>query len=352
MKKFDSISHFLETGGFSYRIFDMGRKVMPISNDVFQRIESQEQLYLTPFQQNAWIALLFWTEVGGEKKNPVIWFLKFPIDEMGFLKQEARDSFLIGLLEQTGKNIQAKQAGEGGQDDLNESPFAFKPQVDRLAIFHALATKELEQQPSQYYQFAHDYLTDAVAFDQWQFLGLQGIADVVARLEQDDNEALLTSAIATMPNEPLFNFCQLLENIKFSEKLAESLKGKLLLTLDDNSPELLPLQSMIVRALTGTQSESMRRAALMWVLESSIGKEIEILVAISGRAWNDLHQKELLGVFILNLSYQEQRAFNAILVDLMMIPEMKELVLEQVRMPDRSAKLSLKLTEFMNAIKS
>ncbi|MEE9326948.1 MAG: DUF3549 family protein [Cocleimonas sp.] len=351
MKKFDSISHFLESGGFSYRIFDMGRKVTSISKGQFQKIENQECAYPSPFQRNAWIALLFWTQEEGEKKNPVIWFLKFPIDEMGFLKQDARDSFLISLLEQAGKNIQAKQAGEVGQDDLSESPFAFKPQADRLAIFHALATVELEQQPSQYYQFAHDYLTDDVPFEQWQFLGLQGVADVMVRLEQDDNEVLLESAIAFMPNEPLFTFCQLLENVNFSEGLTQSLNDKLMLTLGENSAELLPLQSMLVRALTGSQSESMRQDVLMLVLESSIGKEIEILAAISGRAWNDLCQKELLAVFMLNLANQSQMAFNAILTDLMMIPKMKALVLEQMRVPDRPAELSLKLSEFMKAIK-
>lgn len=352
MKKFDSISHFLETGGFSYQIFDMGRKVTPISNDAFQKIENQEYAYPSPFQQKAWIALLFWTDESDEEKNPVIWFLKFPIDEMGFLKQDARDSFLIGLLEQAGNNIQAKQLGEVSQDDLNESPFAFKPQADRLAIFHALATKKLGQLPSQYYQFAHDYLTDDIAFDQWHFLGLQGIADVVVRLDHDTNEALLVQAIACMPNEPLFNFCQLLENATLSEELAQSLKNKLLETLDEDNSDLLALQSMLVRALTGTRSENMRRDLLMLVLESSIGKEIEILAAISGRAWDDLRQNELLERFVLNLASQDQMAFNAILADLMMIPDMKELVLAQMRMPDRPVELSLKLSEFMMALKS
>jgi len=145
-EKFDSITHFLQTGGFSYRVFDMGRKVNCISNDEFENIEGQGNAYPSPFQKKAWLALLFWES--GKQNEAVIWFLQFPIDELGFLKLEARDAFLIDLLEQTGKNIQAKQHGKPSLDELKESPFAFKPNPDRLAMFHALATKALDQAAS------------------------------------------------------------------------------------------------------------------------------------------------------------------------------------------------------------
>ena len=60
MQKFDSISNFLQSEAFEYRIFDMGRKVSEISAAVFQQIEYQQELYPYPFQQKAWLALLFW----------------------------------------------------------------------------------------------------------------------------------------------------------------------------------------------------------------------------------------------------------------------------------------------------
>jgi len=352
MEKFDSITHFLQSGDFDYRVFDMGRKVISIPNREFQKIEAQEQAYPYPFQQKAWMALLFWSKKSGENKNPVIWFLQLPIDEMGFLKQDARDGFLIGLLEQAGKNIQAKQAGDITQDDLGESPFAFKPQADRLAMFHALATKALNQPPSRYYQFAHDYLTDAIAFDQWQFLGLQGIADIVARLDQDDNEALLANTISNMPQAPLESFCRLLENVESKNLLAQALMKKLFLTLENTQVEDLPLQSMLVRASSGIQADKLRQEILMRVLDSIIGREIEILAAISGRAWNDLRvNNEILELFIANLATQNQAAFNAILADLMMLPEMRDIVLGQMRSPERSSELSHKLSEFMQELK-
>ena len=59
MQKFDSISHFLQTEAFNYRIFDLGRKVLSIENGLFSEIENQKAFYPYPFQQKAWLALLF-----------------------------------------------------------------------------------------------------------------------------------------------------------------------------------------------------------------------------------------------------------------------------------------------------
>lgn len=345
MEKFDSITHFLQSGAFDYRVFDMGRKVMPISNSDFKSIEAQKNAYPYPLQQKAWLALLFWEKDSNTAKidkEPVIWFLQFPIDEMGFLKQDARDGFLISLLEQAGKNIQAKQSNSETSDELSESPYAFKPQPDRLAFFHALAMKELHQEPSRYYQYAREYLLGKAGYEQWQFLGLQGIADVVARLEEDDNEVVLAKAIALMPQAPLESFCHALENVKSQGLLAKALINRL-----DLESENIQLVSMLIRAISGVQPESLRRDTLLSVLNSPLGKEIEVLAALSGRSWNDFHFRPLLEAFIANLTCQNQTAFNAILADLMMIPKMREVVMEVMRSPQRPAELGGKLSEFM-----
>lgn len=347
MEKFDSISHFLQSGEFDCRVFDMGRKVTLISNDIFEKIENQGELYPYPFQQKSWLALLFWSVSDSNKKEPVIWFLQFPVDEMGFLKQDARDGFLIALLEQAGKNIQAKLKGENALDELNESPYAFKPQPDRLAMFHAFAMKELNQGVSKYYRFTRDYLSGKTGYEQWQFLGLQGIADVVVCLGQDDNESLLAEAIALMPPPPLESFCRALENIEPQGILVEALISRLNLEIEEVQERNVILVSVLIRALSSMQPENLRHDVLMSVLSSSFGKEIEVLAAVSGRAWGNLRSKPILDVYISNLAHQDQAAFNAILMDLMMLPHMKQVVLDAMRNPDRSIELSYKFSQFM-----
>jgi len=348
-EKFDSITHFLQTGGFNYRVFDMGRKINRIPDDVFESIEDQKQVYPAPFQKKSWIALLFW--VDGKQDEAVIWFLQFPIDELGFLKQEARDAFLIDLLEQTGKNIQAKQQGTQAWDELKESPFAFKPSPDRLAMFHALATKELDQNPSQYYQHTRDYLSGDSGYEQWQFLGLQGVADVVARLDESDNEALLAKAIGLMPEMPLVSFCNALENVHPQEVITQALAERLKIELAKKSNINNQLVAMLVRALSGAEPTSTRQLLLQLVLASSAGKDIEVMVAISGRAWNDLYFEPILTAFVANLAEQTEMAFNAILSDLMMIPNMRKKVLSVMQGPNKSKQLADKLNQFLEKFK-
>jgi hypothetical protein len=345
-EKFDSITHFLQTGGFNYRVFDLGRKIKRIPDDVFESIEDQKQLYPAPFQKKAWLALLFWED--SKQNEAIIWFLQFPIDELGFLKQEARDAFLIDLLEQTGKNIQAKQQGTQALDELKESPFAFKPSPDRLAMFHALATKELDQKPSQYYQHTRDYLSGDAGYEQWQFLGLQGIADVVARLAEDDNEELLAKSIGLMPEMPLVSFCNALENSSPREVLTQALAKKLKIELEPKAGLNInnQLVAMLLRALSGAEPMSLRQVMLQLVLASPVGKDIEVMVAISGRAWNDLHSQPVLVAFIANLAEQNEMAFNAILSDLMMIPNMREKVLAVMQESNQSMQLKKKLDQF------
>ena len=70
-------------------------------------------------------------------------------------------------------------------------------------------------------------------------------------------------------------------------------------------------------------------------MESTISNDIEVLAAISGRSWEDLKDKKLLALFVEKLALQDDRAFNAILADLVMIPGMREEILSVMRSPNR-----------------
>lgn len=351
MEKFDSISHFLQTGAFDYRVYDMGRKVAPIDNHTFAEIENQTTPYPYPFQQKAWLALLFWP--AGKANEAVIWFLQFPIDELGFLQQAARDTFLIDLLEQTGKNIQAKQQGQATEDGLNESPFAFKPREDRLAMFHALATTVLAQPPSQHYQYARDYLQSTenggAGYEQWQFLGVQGIADVVARLQQDDNTTRLAAAINKLPEVPLCSYLQALENIHIDDPLFNAIKTRINTELASKQPSPSVLAALL-RGISAYPSNADKQALLMSVLNAQAPAEIEVIAAISGRSWQDLHHAPLRQCFVQQLAQHDQQAFNAIIADLLMLPDMRDLLLGEMRSENRSPELAKKFGTLMQAM--
>jgi len=351
MEKFDSISHFLQSGDFEYRVYDMGRKVWEIPAALFTQIENQQQQYPYPFQQKAWLALLFWPK--DKQQEAVIWFLQFPVDELGFLKQSSRDAFLIDLLEQTGKNIHAKQKGDKAEDGLSESPFAFKPREDRLAMFHALATTILDQQPSHHYQYAHDYLLSreqgGLGLEQWQFLGLQGLADVTTRLHLDNNEAFLTNAVAEMPEVPLSSYAQALENVEFGEALFHALTTRIKTELAKDEINIA-LVAALIRAISSYPSDEDKITVLLNILQTPSANEIEIIAAISGRSWRDLEDDNVRQSFVERLAQQEQMAFSAIIADLIIIPRMRDLILGEMRSENRSPELVKKFGVFMQGV--
>ena len=69
-------------------------------------------------------------------------------------------------------------------------------------------------------------------YEQWQFLGLQGVADVVSRLNEDGNETVLAKAIGLMPEAPLVSFCSALENVHPQALLTQALAEKLKIELE------------------------------------------------------------------------------------------------------------------------
>ena len=346
-QQLETITDFLVLSGFQYRVFDLGRKIQKISNQTFAAIELQQTQYPYPFQQKAWLAILFWDK--HKEQEPVIWFLSFPIDELGFLKLESRDAFVRDLMTNIGENMQANLEGGIGQDSLKESPFSFKPREDRLAMFHALATVELNEKPSQHYAPAQDYLSGKIGFEQWQFLGLQGISDVIARLDKDDNAALLASALPHLPDVPLDRFMQCLENVRYSGKLSAAIATRI---DSEVKAELIQpsLMASLFRALSGSEAKGERVRLLTEVLISESRKEVEVLAAVSGRAWNDLKEDELMQHFLEASALQEQEVFNILLVDLMTIPDMRAKVLVSLRDPQRSVELSRRIGSFMGGV--
>jgi hypothetical protein len=344
--KLDSISQFLKRGKFQYRVYDLSRKLTLLPNELFQRIEEQLALYPYPFQQKAWLALLFWSEV--DETEPAIWFLQFPIDELGYLKLASRDAFMQELLMHVGTNLQAQQSGQQMQDSLKESAFAFKPRQDRLAIFHAFATVELRQPPSDYYAHVQKYLQGKQGYEQWELLGLQGIADIIARLHLDNNAELVSKALPQLPLTPLISFAENLEHSAFNKEVSLALNQRLqqeLKTKEINAH----LVAALIRAISSSKEEAARQQIIKQLLTTDIGKEIEVIAAIASRAWQDITQKELLPLFMQALAHQEQNAFNAILVDIMGIPDRREPILKVLRDPERSSLLSRRIGGFFAA---
>jgi hypothetical protein len=348
----NSISNFFKISHYQYRIFDMGHKVYPLSNQHFKRIEEQQETYPTPFKQEAWLGILFWQP--SMKNESVIWFIHLPIDEFGLLKLETRDSFIQQTLEQVGKKI--TQSHEDNQQKNNtalqkqqeNSPFAFKPNQEKMAIFNALAKKTLNQVVSQYYPHVIEYLHGKIGYEQWSFLGLQGIADVIVQLDTEKTaQQSLIKAVPHLPDTPLITFGQMLEHVHPSPLLSTVLLSRLETEMNAAKPNPL-LQAALIRALSSAQSNEHRQHAVNRILQHETAASIEILAAIASRAWETLfNDKQLLKQFLEVLAIQPQESFDGLLLSLMSMPTMRSVVRNEFRNPERSKKLEEKIGGFM-----
>ncbi len=334
-----TITEFLEAGGSRLRLFDMGRRVVKLSRQTFLQFERGEIPYPYPLQQQAWFGLLFCAPDNAEE--PLIWFLRLPLDELGYLMPAARDDFLQRLLERAGKNLQAAREGQQLEHALKDNPYCFRPREDRLAMFHAKASKALKRPASKYYEHARQYFAGELGWDQWSFVGYQGIADLAARQDENDNAKRIAGALRLLPARPFEALCHCLENEPVSLALTQALLARLQETLQQAEPDLAIVTASI-RGAALSRSTSTRRQLILATLEHPCAKEPDLLAAISGRAWELLQDSEICRLFLERLAENSlgQAFFNQCLGDLLFIPGMRESLLEQMRSPTRSTPLS------------
>jgi hypothetical protein len=220
-----------------------------------------------------------------------------------------------------------------------------------MAAFHARATRALKQPASAYYGPARDYFGGTLAgkkgYDHWETLGLQGIADLTARLDQEDNEQRLTGAIHHLPAPPLEALAAQLEHSEPGHRLGEAL-GQRLETelLQGNCPP--NLIGALVRGLSQTRPAALRRQALQRVLATAYGPEVEVVAAIASRCWRDLEDPALRDAFLEALARNTagQACFNRVLTDLLFIPGMRAPLMAGLRNPERSDALGKALGAF------
>lgn len=342
MSAFSTIGEFLDQTGTRFRVFDMGRRVEKIPRDEFARFEAGKSPYPYPLQQHAWLGILGWNP--DEPEERIIWFLKLGLDETGMLSLAARDDFLRRVVAAAEDRARAREEGveeaETSADAMEDNPHGFKPKEERMAVFHAKALKSLGLPPSRYFEHARDYFAGKPGWDQWAFVGLQGIADFAARLDEDDHEALLAAAVPHLPDSPLQALCHALENSRFGIALAESLAQRLRAELEgDGRPDVV---ASIVRGLSHCQAGGLRRQLLTEVLETPVGSDVNVLAAIAGRSWADLGEPDVGQRFVEALARSKggQEAFNHIMADLLFIPGMREPLLAYLRNPERSSELA------------
>ena len=185
-----SLFEFLERSSAGVTAYDVGRRIGAIDRATFVGFEHALLAYPLPMQRKAWFALV---QRPTTESEPLIWFLRLDLDEQGLLVQAARDYLLERLLE----SARARHQGADAQAFLRDNPFAFTPRDDRMALFHARLSADLGLPPSRFHAHAADYFAGRLGWDQWEFVGYQGIADVAPVHRQQSQDRPSASGLRT-----------------------------------------------------------------------------------------------------------------------------------------------------------
>lgn len=334
--KSTTLVEFLQSTGARVSIYDLGRRVVKIPGKQFLKFEKTELPYPQPLQNHACFALSMLDQSVSDE--PVIWFLRLPLDEQGKLVQASRDYFIHRLLEVAAE----KHAGEHSEvDAFKDNPFIFKPREDKMAVFHAKLAHDLGRPPSRYFAHSLEYFSGKPGWDQWSFVGYQGIADVAARVHETTINDLLIHAVPVLPQPPLIALCHCLENEPLALPLSGALMNRLETEISASQPDL-SIITALVRGLSLSVSKSTKDRMFELVISSQHATHIELLTAISGRAWELLDQPEHASRYLQALAQSPagQSAFNHCLSDLLSIPGLRTALLQVVRAPNRSDELA------------
>ncbi|WP_430461644.1 DUF3549 family protein [Thalassolituus sp. LLYu03] len=305
-----TIGELVNKSGARMRVFDMGRRLEEVTEPVFAAFEQLAAPWPSPYLKHAWVGILSWNPTEPGQHN--IWFLKLPLDEQNILQPGPRDAFVAHCL----------RVAAAPEQKHGDAPCSYRPDQGRMAFFHAQALMALGQPATQFYATARAYLSGDIGWDNWQQLGLQGLAEVVARLGDEHNSQLLANAMPFLPAVPRNALLNFLENVRPDQGLTSAINDALSAVVA-NGASVADL-SAFARALSNSVNDGQRSLLLQALLAHPLASEVELLAAIGSRCWRDL-DGVVLKAYLERLSgnLQGEGAFNALVADLLTLPGMR-----------------------------
>lgn len=307
-----TLGEFLQAGQATYHVFDLGRCLREIDLETFERIERQQQPYPYPIRQHAQLAVLF--RHRQQPDNDYLWFIQLPLDERGLLSAPARDHYLEFVVNALGHEITGSLT-EQQEQQLKQNPYLFTPNETQRAALHARIAVQRRAAPSLYFDDAEAFLSRQQG--EWQHIGMQGLHDCAARLEQLPT---LASAIAEQfmhyPGAVRQQLAAALEHQVVPAKLRDAL-----ITVANTS------DNARVDALRALASCAEHGAVRKLVRQQIPNADADLLTVMSARLWPVLADTDLLRRYIDAIAHLEQVLFDALFQDIISLPELRPLVL-------------------------
>ncbi|WP_417618153.1 DUF3549 family protein [Oceanisphaera sp.] len=340
----NTLSEFLTQAGTEFRLYDLGRRLQPLSHDDFAAIEANQRPYPWPLQRHAWLAVCYWQQQN--RAQPYVWFLKLPLDERGLFNNGAVKHFLSALVEQLGQDVTAELTDEQ-QQRLAQTPFTFQPAQDKLAAFHARLGLELNLPPSAFFQGVCEYIQAPEQHD-WQQLGLQGLADITARLHQDETLSRpLAERLLTLPQpvqDALLDQCQ---HQPLPGIVIERLLDAITTELERQEPDQNRI-AQLLRATAGTPTSTERQQKIATLL--ALTPSQPLMLSLAARLWQDLTDETLLLTYLERLAEHHGELFNGLFAELVSVPALRPLILGNLHNTALSPSLKNALGSLFNGV--
>ncbi len=328
-----TLAELLDSAGTQWRAFDIGRHITKLDKKQFLAIEHAQLPYPYPLAGHAWLAIQFWDSKA--TKEPYVWFLKFPLDEQSKLVSASRDHFADMVIQALGTHI----TGEHADGKLDNNPYVFTPNANKLAAFNAQLKVLLKQPASQYYPYTQLYFSGKLGFENWQNVALQGIADFAMRLDNECNLANLQAAWRQLPVEVLQPLSAMLEHVEIPLSLSQLLVEYGQVAIKNN--DIIAVTAAL-RSLSKGQAHGLTAQLVDDVLASAVNQEADVLLTIAGRCFKQLEDPQRLHVFMDKCAHHQQIAelFASVFADLVAIPTIRPHLLALLRTENRSDTLA------------
>lgn len=328
-----TLGQLLDGADTQWRAFDIGRHITKLDKKQFSAIEQAQTPYPYPLAGHASIAIQFWDS--SASKEPYVWFLKFPVDEQSKLICASRDHFASMVIEALGNDLTSQQA----EGKLDNNPYVFTPNANKLAAFNAQLKVLLKQPASQYYEHTQLYFSAKLGLDNWQNVAVQGIADFALRLDDGTNLTDLQNAWGNFPLEVLQPLSAMLEHVQIPTSLTEQLLMYAKTAIAQKDTIAL---TCALRAMSSSQAQGLTCQLVDAILASEMATDSDVLLTIAGRCFSLLEEPERLHIFMDNCAHHQKidELFPSIFTDLVAIPTIRPHLLGLLRKENRSETLA------------
>ncbi|GGX61405.1 DUF3549 family protein [Saccharospirillum salsuginis] len=337
MTQAKSLAEFLDHSGARYRVFDLGSQLRKVGKDDWQRFNAGEA-YPYPHLGHAWLVLLMWNPDDTDQHS--IWFMKLPLDEQAGLPV----AVLTDVLNRIHKALATRDPKER-QRLLTDHPYQFTPGPGKMAALHARASRLLGAAHSEHHGPARDYLLQSSTTDDWQSLGLQGIADVLERMNDSDARAL-AKRLPELPPEPRIAVLEALEHHTPALPLVEGIIKQA------NEHQDPALDTAALRALSQSDATGLVREFTATALNRH-PDHLDLVLVVLTRHPGLLEDTDLSLVALDRLAHlADQDGFNRVVQGLALQPRLSGLVLKVLRHPNRSEQLARAIGGLIDASRS